>query len=106
MVSSKASVPARVEVRLLSSQEAPLHLAKLKEKPRLKRGFPDVKKVKKQQIKNPPIMQKMQETQVQSLDQEDPLEEGLATHSSILAWRILWTEETGGLQTIKLQSQT
>ena len=93
-------------MRLLSSQEAPLHLAKLKEKPRLKRGFPDVKKVKKQQIKNPPIMQKMQETRVQSLDQEDPLEEGLATHSSILAWRILWTEETGGLQTIKLQSQT
>ena len=93
-------------MRLLSSQEAPLHLAKLKEKPKLKRGFPDVKKVKKQQIKNLPIMQKMQETRVQSLDQEDPLEEGLATHSSILAWRILWTEETGGLQTIKLQSQT
>ena len=50
-----------------------------------------------QQVKNPPIMQKMQETWVRSLDQEDPLEEGLATHSSILAWRIPWTEETGGL---------
>ena len=34
---------------------------------------------------------------VQSLDQEDPLEEGMATHSSVLAWRILWTEEPGGL---------
>ena len=39
----------------------------------------------------------MQETQVQSLGQEDPLEEGMATHSSILAWRIPWTEEPGGL---------
>ena len=56
-----------------------------------------------QQVKNPPIMQKMQETWVRSLDQEDPLEEGLVTHSSILAWRIPWTEETGGLQSIKLQ---
>ena len=39
----------------------------------------------------------MQETQVQSLDWEDPLEEGMATHSSSLAWRIPWTEEPGGL---------
>ena len=39
----------------------------------------------------------MRETQVQSLDQEDPLEKGMATHSSILAWRIPWTEEPGGL---------
>ena len=37
---------------------------------------------------------------VQSLGQEDPLEEGTATHSSILAWRIPWTEEPGGLQSI------
>ena len=37
----------------------------------------------------------MQETQVRSLDQEDPLEKGIATHSSILAWRIPWTEEAG-----------
>ena len=42
----------------------------------------------------------MWETQVQSLDQEDPLEKGMATHSSILAWRILWTEEPGGLQSM------
>jgi len=38
----------------------------------------------------------MQETQVPSLGQEDPLEKGMATHSSILAWRIPWTEERGG----------
>ena len=38
-----------------------------------------------------------QETQVQSLSQEDPLEKGMATYSSILAWRIPWTEEPGGL---------
>ena len=43
---------------------------------------------------------------VQSLDQEDPLKEEMATHSSILAWRIPWTEEPGGLQSIALQSQT
>ena len=40
----------------------------------------------------------MQETGIQSLGWEDPLEEGMATHSSILAWRIPWTEEPGGLQ--------
>ena len=41
---------------------------------------------------------KLQETQVESLDWDDPLEKGMATHSSILAWRIPWTEEPGGLQ--------
>ena len=41
--------------------------------------------------------------QVQSLDQEDPLEEGKITHSSILAWRIPWTEEPGGLQSTGMQ---
>ena len=40
--------------------------------------------------------------QVQSLGQKDPLEEGMATHSSILAWRIPWAEETGGLQPMGL----
>ena len=48
-------------------------------------------------------MQEMQETQVRSLGQEDPLEEEMATHSSILAWRIPWTEEPGGLQYMGLQ---
>ena len=47
-----------------------------------------------QVVKNLPAMQ---ETQVQSLGQEDPLEEGTATHSSILAWEISWTEEPGRL---------
>ena len=43
-------------------------------------------------------MQEMQEVQVGSLGQEDPLEEEMATHASILAWRIPWTEDPGGLQ--------
>ena len=42
----------------------------------------------------------MQETQLQSLGQEDILKKGMATHSSILAWRIPWTEEPGGLQSM------
>ena len=46
----------------------------------------------------------MQETQVRSLGQEDPLEEEIATHSSILAWEIPWTEEHGGLLSTGLQS--
>ena len=45
----------------------------------------------------------MKETWVQSLGREDPLEKGVATRSSILAWRIPWTEEPGGLQVIGLQ---
>ena len=45
----------------------------------------------------------MPETQVQSLDWEDPLEKGTAAHSSILAWRILWTEEPGRLQSMGSQ---
>ena len=46
---------------------------------------------------------KMRETQVRSLGQEDPLEKGMATHSSTLAWRIPWTEESGGLQSMGSQ---
>ena len=57
-----------------------------------------------QMVKNLPAMQ---ETQVRFLGREDPLEEGMATHSSILAWRIPWTEEPGGLQSTGLRkSQT
>ena len=52
-----------------------------------------------QTVKNLPAMQ---ETWVRSLGQEDPLEEGMATHSSILAWRIPWTEEPGRLQSMGL----
>jgi len=56
-----------------------------------------------QLVKGPPAMQ---ETWIQSLGWEDPLEEGMATHFSILAWRIPWTEEPGGLQSVGLQSWT
>ena len=52
-------------------------------------------------VKNSPVMQK---TWVQSLDQEDLLEKGMATHSSILAWKIPWTEESGGLQSMEYQT--
>ena len=51
-------------------------------------------------IKNPPAVQEKQETWVQSLGWEDLLEEGMTTHSSILAWEIPWTEEPGKLQFI------
>ena len=51
-------------------------------------------------VKNLPAMQ---ETQVRCLGQEDPLEKGMATLSSILAWRILWTEEPGGRWSMGLQ---
>ena len=53
-----------------------------------------------QWVKNLPAMQEMQ---VQSLGQKNPLEEGMATQSRILAWRIPWTEEPGGLQSMGLQ---
>ena len=49
------------------------------------------------------ILSAMQETCVQSLDREDPLEKGMATHSSILAWRIPWTEEPGELESMESQ---
>ena len=55
-----------------------------------------------QLVKNPPAMQ---ETWVRSLDWEDPLEKRMATHFSILAWRIAWTEESGGLQCKELKGQ-
>ena len=55
-------------------------------------GFPDM-----------PAGQETQETQVRSLGPEDPLEEEMATHSSILAWEIPWTEEPGGLQSTASQ---
>ena len=53
-----------------------------------------------QTVKNLPVMW---ETWVQSLGWEDPLEKGMATHSSILAWRIPWTEDPGGLQSLGFQ---
>jgi len=51
-------------------------------------------------VKNLPAMQ---ETRIQSLGWENPLEKGMATYSSILAWRIPWTEQPGGLQSMGLQ---
>ena len=57
-------------------------------------------------VKIPPAMQ-MQEMRVQCLGQEDPLQKEMATHSSILVWEIPWTEDPGGLQSVRLQkSQT
>ena len=53
-----------------------------------------------QRVKNLPAMQA---TQVQFLGQDEPLEKGMATHSSILAWKIPWTEKPGGLQSMGLQ---
>ena len=54
-------------------------------------------------VKNLPAMQKLQEMQFQSLGQEDPLEEDMATHSKNLVWKIPWTEEPGGLLSTGLQ---
>ena len=51
-------------------------------------------------VRNPPVVE---ETRVLSLGQEDPLDKGMATHSSILAWRIPWGEEPGRLQFMELQ---
>ena len=56
-----------------------------------------------QQVKNLPAMQEKQEMWVQSLGQEDPLEEEMATHSIVLTWRIPWAEEPRGLQSMELQ---
>ena len=61
------------------------------------RGFPEA-----QMVKNLPVMQ---ETRVQSLDWEVPLEKGMVVHSSILAWRIPRIEKPGGLQSVGSQSQ-
>ena len=51
-------------------------------------------------VKNLPVKRETQETPVRSLSQEDPMEEGIAIHSSILAFRIPWTEKLGGLQSM------
>ena len=54
-------------------------------------------------VKNPPATR---QTRVRSLGREDPLEEGMTTHSSILAWTVPWIEELGGLQSVGSQRQT
>ena len=53
-------------------------------------------------VKNPPAMQEMQETWIQSLGWEDSLKKGMATHSSIFAWRIQWIDEPGRLQSTRV----
>ena len=57
-----------------------------------------------QWVKNLPAMRELQETSVQFLGQEDPLEKDMATHSSTLAWEIPWTEESGRPQSMSLQT--
>ena len=54
-------------------------------------------------VKKLPAMQELQEKQVRSLGEENPLEEGMAPHSSLLAWKVPWTEEPGRLQALGLQ---
>ena len=54
-------------------------------------------------VKNSPVLQEIEETWVQSLGWEDPLEKEMATHYSMLAWSIPWTEEPGGLQSMGLR---
>ena len=84
---------SRKHSTFLSSSELP-HLREVVGSP----GFPGGSVVK-----NLPAAQEPQEMRVRSLDREDPLEEGVASHSSILAWRIPWTEEPGGLQSMGFQ---
>ena len=71
---------------------APLFLSKSDTPPRGRRGFPS-----DSVVKNPPVVQEMQDMWVRSLNREDPLETEMATHSSILVWEIPWTEEPDGL---------
>ena len=63
-------------------------------------AFMSMSSLVSQMVKNLPVIR---ETWVQSLGWEDPLEKGMATHSSILAWRIPWAEEPGGLQSMGSQ---
>ena len=55
------------------------------------------------EVKNQPAIQELQKLQIRSLGQEDPLEKGMATYSNILAWRIPWTDDPGGLQSMGSQ---
>ena len=86
---------------LFQRQDFIFSLTTLKIKTEFLRGFPGGSVVKK-----PPAMQETQEMWIQFLGWEDPLEKGIATHSSILAWRIPWTKEPCGLQSMEWQSQT
>ena len=73
-------------------------VSSLRKRCRRKWGFPSGSAVQK-----PPARQELQETQVRSLGWKDPLEGGMATHCSVLVWRVPWTEEPGGPQSMELQ---
>ena len=93
-------MPRRTKLQPLSLQQTPEIMHTTGETAQQESSFflfffPQIPLVGAQTVQNPPALQ---ETRVRSLGQEDPLEEGVATHSSILAWRIPWTEEPGGLQ--------
>ena len=77
---------------------ASLFLSKPDTPARGRRGFPS-----DSVVKNPPEVQEMQDMWIRSLNREDPLETEMATNSSILAWKLPWTEEPGGSQSIGLK---
>ena len=93
-------MPHRTKLQPLSLQQTPEIMHTTGETAQQESSFffffsPQIPLVMAQTVQNPPALQ---ETWVRSLGQEDPLEEGVATHSSILAWTNPWTEEPGGLQ--------
>ena len=85
----------------INSVESPQILVMIKSKPANNRAYLfNRASLVAQTVMKPPAME---ETWVQPLGQEHPLEKGMATYSNILAWKILWTEEPGGLQSMGLQ---
>ena len=85
----------------INSVESPQILVMIKSKPANNRDYLfNRASLVAQTVMKPPAME---ETWVQPLGQEHPLEKGMATHSSIFAWKILWTEEPGGLQSMRSQ---
>ena len=87
---------------VLEDKTLEIYKRKRKKKQKTKNGEHEEQKqlLKATKVKNLPVMQ---ETRVQNLGREEPLEKGMAIHSSILAGRIPWTEEPGGLQSVGLQ---
>ena len=104
---SSSSTTLRHHSRKLITERNSPKIARLKYLLKIQKfilgGFPGGLVVKKKKKKSACQCTETQETQVQSLGQEDPLEEEMATQSSILAWKIPWTEEPGDLQSIMLR---
>ena len=101
---SSVNLSYRVSDRRLSLLTFPLQLFYFRQGRTIK--IPGAKvwaSLMAQAVKDLPVMQEIQETQVRSLGREDPLEKGMVTHSSILTWRIPWTEEPDGLQSMGSQ---